>query len=396
MLTEIAVQYPVFRHGSDNVARDCGRACAQMVIASLVLGGQNAAADRPVPETQQSVRNRETFEAANAGATGPGGWDTFPDELVEVLTNSPDLMGMIQNRWRVAHHTPAADASPGNDRALQNLLADIVVGLKLGKPAILNCKSVDHWVVVSRAWVNDDGSVDSIQFVDPAGLDTGITGAGHTYTEACHNEGMDYWSIWTPIELAAFELTVGTVPPPTYSGEYVAIVPSPVRRPAGFLKSPLAFFSLIQKVVTFFERHPPAQPPVPGPVDDIQTALRQVARHLGLSELHDLLDAHPDVRTLVVKDIEGSDERYLLGSLFDPHSGRGLIGVFNVATNRAARFRLTRRSDLHQSLSGVPADGTLWWTRRRLTTWSLPYYPFQKIGPGKYERLGDGASLVYR
>jgi len=380
MSDRIAVKYPVYRHGSDDVSRDCGRACAQMVIASLVRGAQNASPTTSVPETQQSLRARETYEAAHAGAQGPGGWETFPDELVDLLKNSADLTTLMQNSWHVVGHSPSAGATADNDQALQDLLAEIVAGLKLGKPAILNMKAVDHWVVVSKAWVNDDGSVEKIKYVDPAGLDTGITGAGHRYTDACHSEGADYWLIKTSADLADFELAVGNVSPRKYAGKYLAIVPDGV----------------LPAIASKAKKKAPKLPaPILGPAPDVQTGLLEVAADLGLDELKALLDTNPDVQTRVVKDIQGSSQQYLLGSLFDTHGGQGLIGAFNVRTNRVSRFRLTLRSELHRALIGVPAGENLWWTRRRLTTWSLPFYPFQQIGPGIFRRLGDGQPLVY-
>jgi hypothetical protein len=132
-----------------------------------------------------------------------------------------------------------------------------------------------------------------------------------------------------------------------------------------------------------------------GPVPDIVTGLTEDATTLDLNDLGALLAANPQAVTRTVQDIEPTGDSFLLGSLFDFASGNGLIGCFNPATKRVSRFRLTRRVELHRYLNAVPPGESLFWTRKRLTTWSLPYYPYRQISPGQFRRLVGGIPLEY-
>lgn len=372
-------QYPVYRHASDDPAHDCGRACAQMVIASVAFGSVGAGATQPVPESQQSIEQREYYEAAHAGASGPGQWATYPDELVQVLESTPQLGGPPQNVWNVATYRPARGAKPGSDSALQKLLKDIVRGLKRGLPSILNIRSVDHWVVVDTAWVKTSGSVVSIRFVDPVGLPSTVSGTHHTYQDGCGNaQSAAYWMTETYADLAQFQLAVGAYAPTSYKGKYVAVVPGQVTA-----------------------NLTPAEPgPAPAPVSttrtEIKTSLEDVAAYLGLTDVQALLNTNPEIIVRTVKDVQGSTDTYVIGSLFDASKDQGLIGIFNARTNRVYTFVLTKLGNFHAALKAVPAAEALWWTRRELTVGSSPLYPFRLVSPGKFERLVDRAPLEYR
>jgi hypothetical protein len=336
-----------------------------MVIASLVRGAQGLPVHMPVPETQQSIRSRETF------VSGPEDWFTFPDELAHVLKTSPHLTALGKNNWTVVSYKPPKK----QDTARGKLFADILAGLKLGLPSILSINVNDHWVVVTRAWLNSNGSVYSIEYIDPAGTHSGVRDARHTYLDACTKDGSSYWMTETPIALAQNYLKVGNLKPRTYKGKYVAVVPG--------TGAPGSVGSVVQSVVQ------------DGPVPDILTGLGDVASALAFSELATLLAANPHVVTREVKSIQSGGGRYLLGSLFHMAGSAGLVGCFDVATRRVSHFRLTQRIELHRALSAIPVGETLYWTRRRLKTWSLPYYPFQKTAGGQYERLVDRAPLEY-
>ena len=395
MATEITTRFPVYRHASDDQGKDCGRACAQMVIASVALGLQGVGSAQPVPETQQSIRDRETYEAANPGFQGPGEWFTFPDELVQVLQPSAQFGGPLQNVWYVARHTPTLDATPAHDVALQKLLTDIVAGLKRGLPSVLNIRANDHWVTVANAWVNNDGSVSAIRFADPL-FPSSVASNQHTYIDACEAQ-QTYWMTESDVLLAEFELAVAGFLPNDYEGDYIAVVPGPVRR-RGLLMSVwwIAWVERVNNTMAKRASAPPPVPPIPTSRTDIKTGLQDVAAYLGVPELNALLGANVPIVFRTVRDIEGSDETYLIGSMFDSHQHQGLIGIFNSTRNGVSSSGLTRRDDFHGALGVVPETESLWWTRRRLTIGSFPFYPFRQVRAGKFGRLADGILLEYR
>src|SRR5262245_26214645 len=92
---------PVYEHSQDQ-STFCGRACAQMVISSLIQGPPTGKSPtpademQPIPVTQAELRDREPYAKDVEGT-----WFTHPDELLGVMTTAPELAGGLSD-WRLA------------------------------------------------------------------------------------------------------------------------------------------------------------------------------------------------------------------------------------------------------------------------------------------------------
>ena len=319
---------PVYEHSQDKPTF-CGRACAQMVISSLIQGpptGQPpTAADekQPIPFTQDELRKREQFDLDVEGS-----WFRHPDELLNVMRNAPELAGGLAD-WRLAVFD--------NKHAL---FAELLQALKGEMPAILNVYSFDHWVVIVAVGVDDATSrVNFMQMLDPL---PHVDDLSHTYIDSCVQEGLQYVEVVEDetyqVELAALNLAVGDSPPPPgltdYTGKFVALV---------------------------YGR------PNPGLLDRV----RQVRQHIPrLSRL--LASLHEDVAR-IVHDVRDAQAPYYVLSLFSPVLEYGVVGVFKV--RQPLHFRFTGNPRFGQSLN-THLDQSLWWTRRRFKSLASPFFPF--------------------
>jgi hypothetical protein len=362
---------PIYRHESDRAGADCGRACAQMVISAFHLGRRNPPTPNHMvtPVTQAHLMSMESYPTD----PGPGGWHTFPDELVTVLNSSEQLRALGLDRWRVAEH-------PATDAGLDALMEEIAGPLERdGVPAILNIKDPDHWVVVPTVWLGAKGQVRSLQYVDPAGWSHDPE-SSHTYVDDCQEEAdADYWNTKTPTGLAQIDLEIENVPPLDYQGKYVAIVHGPGQQ---FRRRESSGVS---------ERDTPVDLSL-APSQLVADSLRGLAADLDLTDLETLLRLGPRVRVWLVKDIGKSDQQYALASVSHPHSRHGAICVCNAATKEVGHLTISRRSETWKSLEEVPESETLWWSGERSAVWQ-PQFPFRfEAGTTqpRYRRLIDG------
>jgi hypothetical protein len=364
-----------------------------MVIASLYLGSQSSppVEASPVPVTQQQLRSLENYESAHLGADGPGQWSTFPTELVALLNTSPELQSINRANWKIVTHLASNHPDLARDKILKDIATSVAA---LGMPAILSLKTNDHWVLVSTVWVDDaNGSVDSIQFADPAGWPSTATGAGHTYRDNCEMGGSQYWVVTTSADLASLDLKIGTASPTTYKDKCLAVV----------YKEPGQQPSLVKALK---KKEKPRKTPPPPPVfltvgaSPQQAAvfadLQQIAHRLDLDELRPLLTAGARVRVWRVKDIDGSAQEYALALVDSPNSRRVVIAVCDPVTYAVSRFQLPTKNSGLDSLINVPEKETLWWTRKLEDTYWQPFFPFRRedlaTGP-RYKRLIDGLYL---
>ena len=80
----------VYEHSQD-LGSFCGRACAQMVISSLIQGPAPGSLPTPaeeaaeIPVTQEQLRLREDYDFDD---TKNDSWFTHPDELLKLHENS--------------------------------------------------------------------------------------------------------------------------------------------------------------------------------------------------------------------------------------------------------------------------------------------------------------------
>ena len=174
-MAQYVTNRPVYEHSQDD-ASFCGRACAQMVISSLIQGPPTGTSPTPadeialIPVTQDELRKREQFIVDD---TKNESWFTHPDELLHIMKNAPELSGFSDWRLAVRGDVPS-------------IYVDLIVALQAGMPAILNVYNNDHWVVIVGVGVDDATSNLNVMIVlDPLPQQTGVT---HTYVDGCRQE----------------------------------------------------------------------------------------------------------------------------------------------------------------------------------------------------------------
>jgi hypothetical protein len=368
LLSRIAVTSAISHHCQDT-PENCGRACAQMVISSLVQspGPGNPVAvpanTTPVPVTQATLQYRELDKFDNTLAPS---WYTHPDELVDLMNNAPELQMPFLGppRWRVANHATEKE-----------LLADISLALQRGMPSILNLKESDHWVVVFAADVEATGAnagrIQVLEMLDPLPFDP----RAHTYVDGC-SDGSNGWTyenlVIDRLQFGNFSLQVGKTPPPAgmtdYENRFVAIIHD--RRPNAV------------ELTDFIKRFMPVRvwrkpgPPVINPAF-LLGQLRSSAESWGAEPLVQLLDTHGVPTVRLVSDIDGSDAQYTLLSIFDHDKKRGAITAFEPTEAVPMHVRFIKDPRIDQSLRS-DSDQTLWWSPRWVPQLSSPYFPYRR------------------
>jgi len=400
--TPYCTSLPVYRHASDDQARDCGRACAQMLITSLHLGNTSSppADTVPVPVTQDHLKSQETYEST-FGKDGPEAWFTYPDELVGLLNSSPELKALNRAHWKIVHY--AASSNPG--RARKRILNAIATSLITeGMPAILNLKSSDHWVLVSKVWLDSSHAVMMIRFADPAGGEP-QEGGHHTYRDECDTQ-VNYWLQIESPGLANWSLKIGDNKPDDYKNHCLAIIyekedPKPPTRKKKSQhvesKPIVARDAPIQQGVFADQKiRPPAVALDGSPQQAVFTDLRRIADLAGLDELGPLIGPGAQVRVWRVKDIDGSAEEFELAVVSHSHSRRVVHAVCDPKTHQLSHFRVTTQNLSFDSLTDVPQSETLWWSGRLDDNYCAPFFPFRleiEAGRPRYRRLIDNHQI---
>ena len=366
----------VYEHAQDS-PHDCGRACAQMVISSLILGPptgnppSQADAKVPIPFTQDQLRLREPDPVDVISAPS---WKTHPDELHALLATAPELPAALQD-WRLAVYN-----------TVDQLFIALPVALQGGMPAILNLYSQDHWAVVVGVGVDGGGVLEYIEVADPLPPEP----TNHTYIDQCSGEGL---TIADPVrydvqQLANLQLEIGDMPNPAgmtnYSGRFVMLV----HRTHKF--DPQKW----RKLPTPPPWDPLATLPPVVDQDSINTMRERLlsrAHAWNIRRLSAVL-ATPTVQVArIVRDIGGTLAPYYLLSAFNLSLGDGVVGVFDVSDHAPLHFRFTKNRKFDQSLQRRPGE-ILWWTRDFLPTLQSPYFPFARTLVGnksQYQRLFD-------
>lgn len=369
----------VFRHRQDTFT-NCGRACAQSVISSLVqspaVGGAPPASTTPVPVDQMTLQSREIDAKDGHGDV----WYTHPDELVALLKVAPELKGLAHHaraKWRIGKHD-----------SLPLLMADVVTTLKKGVPPLVNIRGVDHWVVVAEAGLSGQ-SLNYLMFLDPTDIPSHIA---HSYRDVCNTQldGHLYapWNV-DASDLGALDFAIGTTPPPAgmkdYSGKFVTI--------AHGTKATKAQLAAMAAGFATAAAWTPA--PVAGNTHPLVAELRLRAVTWGLAPLQRLLSARPRLVVRRVEDIAGGPLQHRLVSLYSDVLQYGLIGVFGATEPRLAHFRFTTSQAFERSLSATLEREPLWWARARQPSLNSPYYPFRRetlaTGRPRFRRLIDNA-----
>jgi hypothetical protein len=376
----IAPTRAVHRHAQDTDT-SCGRACAQMVIASLAqgppAGGSPTAAHKAaaVVVSQKALQDRETDPVDNVVTPS---WYTHPDELEALLHGASELSAADQD-WRVVSHSELTD-----------LLADIVLALERGMPSIININSSDHWVVVVGAQVTNKGKLQSLVMLDPLPL----APLPHTYIDQCSIsfDGVTVADPWrlSKKQLGDFDVQIGDVPPPPgmtdFSGQFLAIIHG----------APTSGADLEIKGQEIAPDGAEPLPPPPsggagGGAHPLIAELAVTARNWNIPGLQDLLadDVTPVIRT--VHDADGSASTYLLLSLFNDKIGRGVVATFDPNDKNALKHLRFVKSPL------LPpdVDENLWWSQKPLRTLPSPYFPFRRPGGSAeaFERVFDKVTI---
>ncbi len=383
-MAQYVTNRPVYEHSQDD-ASFCGRACAQMVISSLIQGPPTGTSPTPadeialIPVTQDELRKREQFIVDD---TKNESWFTHPDELLHIMKNAPELSGFSDWRLAVRGDVPS-------------IYVDLIVALQAGMPAILNVYNNDHWVVIVGVGVDDATSNLNFMIVlDPLPQQTGVT---HTYVDGCRQEGLTYVDGAdgpNEVELAGLQLKIKNTPSPPglnhYAGKFVALVYGPP-----FDRALADKFSKSRRlpVPPYVWRPPsPRQTTVAlTSVDAMRQALLSRAHSWEIPRLSQLLASPHEHVARIVYDVGDALAPYNLLSLFSPALGYGVVGAFKVRDDEPLHFRFTNNRKFAQSLQARP-DETLWWTSRWLPSLKSPYFPFARQVVGNkylYKRLFD-------
>src|SRR5436190_16729848 len=95
-------------HHCQDTPTNCGRACSQMIISSLVQspftgsGITAPASATPIIVTQDTLKNREP-DSADVVRSGERHWYTHPDELLILMRDAPEYTVPGDWSWRIAN-----------------------------------------------------------------------------------------------------------------------------------------------------------------------------------------------------------------------------------------------------------------------------------------------------
>ncbi len=372
----------VFRHASDNARFDCGRACAQSIISSVTHGVPVGKAPtpaeqaRPVPATQDKLRQRESYPNDN------GGWFSHPDELVEIFKKDPGLQKLGLIHWKVGAYGSSAELFENLGRALQR-----------GVPAILSINEEDHWVTV-RGVDRTSGVVSFLYMLDPLNPALSPGAQFHTYFDGCAGDGTTLWEVLedTTGVVDTWELPIGDTLPDQYKGKYVAIIHEPPGPSGGDHLSIDDIIRLRLRLMKLQKR-----PKGPTPPLRIREELQRVADETKMDELVALVAEESPLTVRYVHDIEAKLRGYTIASLYSERLEQGLVGIFDFNDQKFRSLRLTADRQMVTSLAGDSAE-PLWWTRHGLDTLFSPYFPFRREkapnGAIAYRRMLDDAPFV--
>ena len=134
---------PIKHHCQDHY-NDCGRACAQMVITSFILG-RGANPSTPLV-TQKELEDLEQNPPNN-------GWFTDPSELLRMLRTATELK---PESWQTEWHLGVYDT-------VEELLADILLALDAGRPSCITMQG-NHWNVVTGASFGANKKLKSLRY----------------------------------------------------------------------------------------------------------------------------------------------------------------------------------------------------------------------------------------
>jgi hypothetical protein len=357
---------PVHRHDQDT-GTACGRACVQMVVASLT--GRIL--------DQQQLRD---LEPRPRDVTG--WWFSEPDELQFLLKHAPQVpLPPSLRDWRIA-----SDGDPYRLAARMALGLDPAGGRR---PSLVTESRSNHWGVVHEAYYADDGSV-VLKYFNPLPSDRllwatmqpawpeGVPPPNmpHGIGDTCSQDAGLFTSAGYIVDPAsspgAIDFVIDALPLP--SPPYNPIPAGPL--PPGFVIDTSAITPhLGRAVAVVFGDVPPAAVQTLG--DTLRTRLRlrapgqpwqrlhDVARQHDLVDLGTMLEAADLVRTAPrrVRYLSDAGKRFQVLTAVAPSLGAGLAAVFSDAAQPALlHFRLLRLDERFQRAhDGVQSGADLYW-----------------------------------
>ena len=384
-MTTYSTTDDILRHIQDN-NNNCGRACAQMIIAALTLApssGTNPASISVAP-TQATVASREADQPdpANPGDV----WLTHPDEMLDLLKSSPELITAGTNDWQLRAHATG-----------KLLVADVLNTLATQHmPAVVSTRQNDHWVVIKGAHRDAAGRL-LIELLDP--LDAVIMTRQHHFEDDCNllTNGQAYVKYEvTRNALIGLDLEIDPRPNPPgmhdYAGKCVGILYGPV--PSG---------KALDKTLAEIVDVAPKKEMVGRPsLDDLQAELVSSARAWKLEPVDRFLQSAPHpvafrwVRGIELPDIEYALLTLLAGDGAGGKPRQGLMAAFD-AEGTLQQMQFTTDENAVRSLTRFDGQD-LWWTTRRLPILPSPFYPFARAvnQANQYVRLVNDSAFEFR
>ena len=363
-MTAFSTSDDILRHIQDTDG-NCGRACAQMMIAALTLApasGANPAIINVLP-TQAILAARERDQPDPLQPADV--WLTHPDEMRELLKDSPELMGAGTDDWRLQAYPTA-----------KRLLADALHTLAtLGMPAVVSTRQNDHWVVIKAAHLDGSGRL-LIELLDP--LDSQIMVRQHRYQDDCNllSNGHAYVKYETHRnDLIGLDLRINPRPNPQgmhdYTGKCVGIL-------YGAAPTDSALNETMARITDVRSKKRTGGRPT---VEDLQDELVASAAAWALDPVRLFLERGPEVVACRwVRGIESPDLEYalltMLGGLGPTGLRQGLMAAFD-ADGALQQLQFTNDQGAVRSLARFP-EQELWWTTRWLSTLPSPFYPFAR------------------
>ena len=353
----------ILRHIQDT-DRDCGRACAQMIIAALTLApasGVNPSSISVLPtQAVLAARERDHPDPPQPGDV----WLTHPDEMLELLTKSQELVAAGTNGWRLQAYATA-----------KKLVADVLHTLAtLGMPSVVSTRQNDHWVVIKAAHRDDRGRL-LIELLDP--LDAVITARQHQYADDCNLQSNGHAYIKYEVHrnaLIGLHLMINPRPNPAGMNDYAG-------KCVGILYGAAPTDRVLDETMTgIVDLFPKTRSGGRRPTDDeLHAELVASAAAWGLKPVQRFLASAPQVVACRwVRGIELPAVEYALLSLLGgpgPHGvPQGLMAAFD-EDGALQQLQFTNDEAAIRSLARF-AGQDLWMTTRWLPTLPSPFYPF--------------------
>jgi hypothetical protein len=375
----------ILRHIQDNTF-NCGRTCAQMIISALTLAPTSGADPRTIAvvPTQATLATRETDQPDPLLPADV--WLTHPDEMLELLRDSPELLAVGADDWRL-------QAYPTGKRLVADVLHTLATS---GMPAVVSIKQNDHWVVIKAAHRDDAGRL-MIELLEPS--DPQIMMRQHRYEDECNHDanGQAYIKYeMTRNALIGLDLRINPRPNPSgmndYAGQCVGIL-------YGAAPTDEALDETMAAVVDVSPKKRAAGRPTP---DEFYAELAISAQAWKLERVRRFLESRPElVASRWVRGIESPDIEYAVMTMLSGHveagaPRQGLMAAFD-ADGALQQLQFTTSEKAIRSLARFAGED-LWWTTRWLPTLPSPFYPFARVHnqANQYVRLVNDTSFEYR